>query len=158
MTCRNFRTALEEYFDTRPAVGPSASGGLSRDLSDHVRTCKHCAGEYRDAVRSRILLSSLKDEAQPQADPYFFTRLQARIREQARSFSVWRLPLGVRDVVAVVAVFLIMLGTFIFNFQRLESPNIDEAIAVDVPHVNALHPSDDHQPHSEDVMLSLLQQ
>jgi hypothetical protein len=155
MKCRSFIPALEEYFDTHPDA--TSTQQLSRELASHVGVCAECKASYRQALQSRVLLASLRASRRPDSeDPYFLTRVKARIAaQQARRF--WPFVVAWRDVITAVAIFLITLGTFVYDIHRVETPHADEAIAVDAPHVNTAHPADDHEIASaQDVMVTLL--
>jgi len=155
MKCRQVQLAFEDRLDALPGV---AAEPLGRDIQAHLELCEVCAAEVRRAQQSRMLLSALRREAEPAADPFFFTRLQARLRAQARPVvSFWHLGVGRRDLLVAMLIFLVSLGSFVYDVHRIERPSADEAIALDVPHVNTQHPSDDHRAaDSQDVMLSLL--
>jgi predicted anti-sigma-YlaC factor YlaD len=153
MTCRSFILALEDYFDTHPE-----GARLSRELSQHVAACPACAARYREAAQSRVLMASLRAaRPAPQEDPYFLTRVKALIasQEQVRGWLPFRVVW--RDVLGALAIFLVTLGTFVYDVHRVESPSVDEAIAVNVPHASADHPAQDHLPDGQNVMLTLLQ-
>ncbi|MGH9393816.1 MAG: hypothetical protein ACRD1E_06565, partial [Terriglobales bacterium] len=62
-----------------------------------------------------------------------------------------------RDLVLASALFAATLSSFVYNFRRTERPNADEAMVLDVPHLNPMHPADDHvRPQLADVMLNLM--
>ena len=154
MKCRQVQLDFEGRLD---AVPGSSSEPLGRDLQAHLESCARCAAEVTAAQQSQWLLGALRREGEPPADPYFFTRLQARLRTEARpSITFWHLGVGRRDLLVATLIFLVSLGSFVYDVHRIEQPNADEAIALDVPHVNVQHPADDHRADSQDVMLSLL--
>ncbi|MGH9478435.1 MAG: hypothetical protein ACRD1A_04325 [Terriglobales bacterium] len=126
----------------------------------HLETCRHCQADWERAARSRVLLASLRAEPDASAtepDPWFARRVLARIeRESARPGRLkWKI--AGRELALASMLFAATLGTFIYDFHRVERPNADEAIVLDVPHLNPMHPADSHlQPRMSDVMLNLM--
>lgn len=157
MSCREFLGLLEDYLAQHPG---SAPGAVPIRMGGHAQTCRRCQKRWETAVRSRGLLAGLRSNEEPPSDPYFLGRVRARIREQeARRANAGLRGLHVagRDLVIAAALFATTLGSFVYNFRRTERPNADEAIVLDVPHLNPMHPSDDHvRPKAADVMLSLM--
>ena len=85
----------------------SGMQSVSPETQEHVRTCPACAGELASLQRTMGLL----DEWQvPVPNPYFATRVQARIREEAlsptRDWFAWLR----RPALAAVAAVLIAVG------------------------------------------------
>lgn len=146
---------VEDFLERQPAPGTELPAGLA----EHAAGCRACATQIENALRSHWLLQALQAEAEP-ADDYFGTRLRARLEAlQAARRRGWMRGLSVagRDLALAAALFATMLGSFLYNFQRTERPNADEAMALDVPHLNPMHPSDDHlRPKPVDVMVNLM--
>lgn len=157
MKCSQFIVALEEYLARHPGSPPDS---VPAQWEPHVQACDRCQRRWETAARSRRLLVGLGSVAEPASDPYFLTRVQARIREmQAHQAAAGLRGLHVawRDVIIASALFASTLGSFVYNIRRTERPNADEAIVLDVPHLNPMHPSDDHiRPKAADVMMSLM--
>jgi len=157
MKCRQFIVGVEEYLARHPGT-PSRQVPLQ--LADHAEGCVGCRERWRVAVQSRVLLAGLRPESEPTPVPFFATRVQARIREQQtrQSASNWAgMNVAWKDLIIAGVLFASTLGSFVYNFRRVERPNVDEAIVLDVPHLNPQHPADDHvTPKPADVMLSLM--
>lgn len=158
--CRQFIVALEDYLARHPnsvAEAPPAR------LAEHADHCAKCQERWRVATRSRSLLASLRHPAEPGSeafDAHFLTRLNARVREQERQIAArgfFGLRVAGRDLTLAALLFACTLGSFVYNLQRTERPNADEAMVLDVPHLNPMHPADDHvHPQLADAMLSLM--
>jgi hypothetical protein len=150
--CRSYVLALEEFLDQHPGELPPAPAA---EWARHGETCRACRRHWQVAAASRHLLSGLP--AQPlRPDPYFLTRLQARLAPQPRPW-LGGLRVGWRGLAVAATLFAVTATSFAYDLHRTESPNADEAMVLDVPHVNALHPSDDHlRPSLSDAMLNLM--
>ena len=159
MKCKQFVVALEDYLGRHSGV---LAAELPHALQPHASACRRCQQRWSTAARSRLLLGGLRHppEAEPALDPYFFTRLQARIHAQQHAPSLFGLrgwQIAGRDLVLAAVLFAGTLGSFLYNFHRIETPNADEAMVLDVPHLNPQHPSDDHvRPKLADAMLNLM--
>lgn len=158
MKCKHFIVALEDYLGRHPG---ELLAELPSPLRSHASACARCEHRSRVAFRSRRLLAELRPGDEPCPDPYFFTRLQARIAAQQQHppvrFGLRGWQVAGRDLTLAAILFAGTLGSFLYNFHRIESPNADEAMVLDVPHTNPMHPSDDHQrPQLADAMLSLM--
>src|SRR5262249_45500772 len=80
---------------------------LSPGLREHLQGCASCADELASFQQTMNLL----DEWQtPEPSPYFSSRLQARIREEAAKASVGWFGWMRRPMVATAAVALLALG------------------------------------------------
>ena len=73
MECEKLRQEfMEAVLSDRQSVSP--------EMQEHLRTCAACAGELASLQQTMSLL----DEWQvPEPSPYFTTRLQAQLREEA---------------------------------------------------------------------------
>ena len=150
MRCRQFAIEVEGYLDRHPGPAPAS---VPTQFAGHARECAACAGAWAQAAASRSLLASMADATTPNDIPFMSARVHALIADRERRF----LPVAWREMVVAAALFAVTLGSFVYNIRRTERPNIDEAIALDVPHLNPLHPSDDHlHPGNADVMLILM--
>lgn len=151
MKCAACEVTLEEWME----IGEGQL--LPAELQEHIAGCVRCRSRVQAALRSRVLLRSLRAKEETVDSPYFAARVLAGIRQQARKPGWGGLRVAGRDLVLATALFGAMLGSFIYNFQRTERPNSDEAMALDVPHTNPMHPADDHaRPRPADAMLSLM--
>ena len=74
----------------------------------HLRACGACAGRLREMRQTMALLDEWKA---PEPSPYFDTRLQARLREEAARPRGWMQWFRKPALAAVVAVLLVLGGT-----------------------------------------------
>lgn len=161
MSCGDFNRNLEHYLSDYAGAAARGEAGAWQ-APEHTLRCARCQERWRQAVAVHGLLASLR-EAPGETDPYFFTRVEARIaaagQASQRSWRArWAAQLGAarRDLIVAGAILALTFGSFCFDLQRTESPSIAEAVALDVPHVHWRHPSQDHGPGATDVLLSLL--
>jgi len=107
---------------------PDLAAGLSSappGLNDHLRTCADCTGKLEEFRKTMALL----DEWQvPEPSPYFDTRLQARLREEAaKPQPSWFAWFG-RPAVSVSLAVALVAGVSLFEVQRLyHPPNLNVA-------------------------------
>ncbi|MGH9476985.1 MAG: hypothetical protein ACRD1C_11730 [Terriglobales bacterium] len=147
---------LEEYLTRHPDAGGGLEAGQAPGgLEGHFRACRECRQRWRVTMASRMLLTSLRSPGGLLADPYFYGRVRARIEALAPA-QRW-VEIRWRHLVLASLLFATALGSFVYNIQRTETPNADEAMVLDVPHLNPQHPEDSHlQPRLADVMLNLM--
>ncbi len=154
--CRAFIMGMEEYLAQHAGPEPQ----LPSRLAAHAERCPACRGGWQDALRSRQLLAGLRLEGEPPAQPFFLARVRVRIQEEAERRARSRLlgrPVRWRDVAIAGALFAATLCTFVYDVHRTERPNVDEAMVLDVPHLNPNHPAASHvKPKLADVMLNLM--
>lgn len=156
--CRSFVLQLEEYLARHPDALTAGSGAVPAQLAPHAQRCRSCRQRWRAAAASRTLLSPLRPPGEPATDPLFYGRLRARIAtlEATRWHPGWA-EVRLRHLVLASVLFIAALGSFVYNLHRTETPNADEAMVLDVPHINPQHPADSHaQPRLADVMLNLM--
>lgn len=154
MSCSRFVRGLEEYLDSHPETLQ-----VNGELGAHASRCRRCRSVMDDALRSRLLLVSLRAPQEESTDPYFLTRLHARIEAESaqRPLGFLQRRLAWRDVLAATLLFAVSLGSFVYDVHHTETPNVDEAMVLDVPHVHPQHPLLDHRHTTPtDVLLSLL--
>ena len=155
MKCGDFVLELEEFL----AAHPGAPGTMPAHLKVHAEVCGACTARWRTAARSRLLLMELRPPEPPAADPYFLNRVRARIQAQrGRPFATLAgLRVAWKDLIVAGALCAVTLGAFVYNLRRTERPNADEAIVLDVPHIDPHHPADSHrQPQTADALVSLI--
>jgi predicted anti-sigma-YlaC factor YlaD len=103
MKCNEIRELLPDL-----AAGFTAPG---IDVNDHLRSCADCAETLNEFRKTMALL----DEWQaPEPSPYFDTRLQARLREEAAKQPVSWLAWLRRPVIAVSMAVALVAGTTLF--------------------------------------------
>lgn len=149
--CRRFIREAEDFLATHPGALEATPARLVR----HLGTCPPCMHRWRVMLASHCLLGSLQAEKEPAADPYFYERVRARI--QALQPRYRRAEIRWLHLALAAALFIAALGSFAYNLHRTEMPNADEAMALDVPHLNPQHPADSHlRPRLADAMLNLM--
>ncbi|TAN21804.1 MAG: hypothetical protein EPN33_09070 [Acidobacteria bacterium] len=149
--CRRFIREAEDFLATHPG----AAGGAPVRLAPHLGICRLCTRRWQVMLASHSLLHRLQAEKEPAADPYFYERLRARIQTLQPRYR--RAEIRWLHLALAAALFVAALGSFAYNLQRTEMPNADEAMALDVPHINPQHPADSHvQPRLADAMLNLM--
>lgn len=149
--CRRFIREAEDFLATHPGT----LGCTPARLGPHLGSCRACTHRWRVMLASHCLLSSLQAEKEPAADPYFYERVRARI--QALQPRYRRTEIRWLHLALAAALFVAALGSFAYNLHRTEMPNADEAMALDVPHLNPQHPADSHvRPRLADAMLNLM--
>lgn len=154
MRCSGFIRALEDFLASHPDA-VSVNG----QVAAHAAGCQRCQQRLQWALQSRMVLSTLRTPPAEGVDPYFLTRLQARIESERRRRlgSLLQRPLAWRDLAVATMLLVVSLTSFVYDVHRTETPNVDEAMVLDVPHVNFRHPSLDHRHvTASDVLLSLL--
>lgn len=122
MTCKDICELMPDL-----AFGVSSP---SAETSQHLRSCPECAGKLEEIRKTMRLL----DEWQaPEPSPYFDTRLEARVREQADrpSFRAWLAWIR-RPALALVAAALVAVGAIVINrpTSRVELVNFQPGTAV----------------------------
>lgn len=154
MRCSRFKRGLEDYLANHPD-----SLQVNGALGVHAARCLRCRVLLDDAMRSRLLLSALRIPREETVDPYFLTRLHARIATEStgRSYRFLERHLAWPDVLAATLLFAVSLGSFVYGVHHTEAPNVDEAMVLDVPHIHPQHPLLDHRHTTPtDVLYSLL--
>jgi anti-sigma factor RsiW len=95
----------------------SGTQNASPETQEHLRTCPACAGELASLQQTMSLL----DEWQaPEPNPYFATRLQARVREEALAPKSTWLSWFHRPVLAATAAVLIAVGVGLLELSPFE--------------------------------------
>jgi anti-sigma factor RsiW len=98
----------------------SGMQSVSPETQEHLRTCPACAGELASLQQTMSLL----DEWQvPEANPYFMTRLQARVREEALAPRRGWLAWFHRPVLAASAAVLIAVGVGLLELKPFDAGN-----------------------------------
>src|SRR5215468_4694483 len=111
MNCTEIRELMPDL-----AAGMSEA---SREVDAHLEDCTECAGKLEEIRQTMALL----DEWQaPEPSPYFDTRLQARLREEAtkpqRSWFAWLN----RPVLATSMAVALVVGTIYFGITDWGRP------------------------------------
>lgn len=92
----------------------SGMQSVSPETQEHLRTCGACAGELASLQQTMGLL----DEWQaPEPNPYFMTRLQARVREESLAPRRAWLSWFHRPALAATAAVLIAVGVGLLELK-----------------------------------------
>lgn len=113
MRCKDAQKWILRSLDT------PLPAGLKKELDDHAGGCARCEKARRDYG---AIIGRLKDGREVEPLPYFWTRLESRIREAERQepWTVW-----LRWSRRAIPVSLLLIGFFVGAIAFL-SPAIDE--------------------------------
>ena len=96
----------------------SGMQSVSPETQEHLSTCPACAGELASLQQTMSLL----DEWQaPEPNPYFMTRLQARVREESLAPRQTWLAWFHRPVLAAAAAVLIAVGVGLIELSPFQN-------------------------------------
>lgn len=120
MNCKD----IGEYLiDAAAGVAPEAC------VEAHLRTCTACAERLGEMRRTLALL----DEWQaPEPSPYFDTRLQAKLREEAARPQGWMLWFRKPVLAAAMAALLIIGGALFTTGRYTPAPQATSAAVQDL--------------------------
>ena len=99
---------------------PDLAAGLivaEPEINNHLRSCVDCAGTLSEFQKTMALL----DEWQaPEPSPYFDTRLQARLREEAaiQPSRWWSLAGMRRPALAASLAAIVVIGAGVFRLEQ----------------------------------------
>ena len=97
----------------------SGTQSVAPETQEHLRACPACAGELASLQQTMSLL----DEWQaPEPSPYFMTRLQARVREEALAPKRAWLSWFHRPALAAAAAVLIAVGVGLLELKPFDDP------------------------------------
>ena len=99
---------------------PDLAAGLlvaEPEVNNHVRSCSDCAGTLAEFQKTMALLD---EWVAPEPSPYFDTRLQARLREEAaKQPSSWLSWVGLRrPALAASLVAVVAIGATVFRLEE----------------------------------------
>lgn len=98
MKCNEIQELMPDLAAGRETAKP--------EVSEHLATCKECAGKLNEFRQTMVLLDQWQT---PEPSPYFDTRLQARLREEAgkqtASWWSWMRRPAMAAALALVAAF-----------------------------------------------------
>jgi anti-sigma factor RsiW len=113
MACREYEKRLEELEDL---LDGRLEAGRRASLEAHLAGCGACREEY-EAARAMLPLLRSAIEPAPEASPWFFTRLGARLREARAgrgAVDFWNALEWLSQRVAwTTALVLLVLGSFL---------------------------------------------
>jgi predicted anti-sigma-YlaC factor YlaD len=97
---------------------PDLAAGVTTaepEVNDHLHSCADCAGTLADFRKTMALL----DEWQaPEPSPYFDTRLQARLREEAQKQPSRLLAWARRPALALSLAAIVVVGATVFRLEE----------------------------------------
>jgi predicted anti-sigma-YlaC factor YlaD len=140
---------------------PDLAAGVANaepEVNLHLRSCTGCAGTLEEFRKTMALLDEWQS---PEPSPYFDTRLQARLREEAtkqtHSWFAWMR----RPVIAVSMAVVLVAGTSVFwieqNHQKQQPVVVGSAVS-DLQVLDNDHDMlSDSDPDSADSLLDDLQ-
>ena len=100
---------------------PDLAAGVTTaepEINDHLRSCADCAGTLADFRKTMALL----DEWQaPEPSPYFDTRLQARLREEAQKRPSRWMAWARRPALIASLAAMIIVGATVFRLEEAKS-------------------------------------
>jgi hypothetical protein len=112
MKCEEIRELMMDA-----ALGP---GEADPRMTEHVRSCPACANKLEDMRKTMALL----DEWQaPEPSPYFDTRVQARMREEAAKPTGWFHWLRNPALALSLGLMMMVAGGVTFFTQRPAEPD-----------------------------------
>jgi hypothetical protein len=114
MNCNEIR---ERLLDLAAGVDPGTP-----EIGQHMASCADCAGKIEELRQTMALLDEWKA---PEPSPFFDTRLQARLRQEAAAphaawFNWLRRPALVFSLAAVLVVGSVIAGSRSYLFQTGE--------------------------------------
>jgi len=119
MKCKQAETFLLRSLDNR--LRPSGAS----QLKEHLNDCPHCRKMQAEYL---IIRSSLKGESYPEIRPYFWERLQPKLKEQSE-VDPWtvRKQLGLRAIpLSVMAVALFAITVLLFVPAQQEELDLSQ--------------------------------
>ncbi len=141
---------------------PDVAAGLATaepEVNLHLRSCTQCAGMLEEFRRTMALLDEWQS---PEPSPYFDTRVQARLREEAakqtHSWFAWMR----RPVMAVSMAVVLVAGVSVFwveqNYYSKPQPVVVGSAVSDLQTLDNNHDMlSDSDPDSADSLLDDLQ-
>jgi hypothetical protein len=124
---------------------PDLAAGLTTatpELEKHIQSCGDCATKLNEFRQTMALL----DEWQaPEPSPYFDTRLQARLREEAAKQPTGWLQWIRRPAMAGALALVVVVGITVFQRGTVKGPNGDLTVVpgTAVGDLQALDKNDD---------------
>ena len=100
------------------------------ELEKHIQACGDCATKLNEFRQTMALLNEWQA---PEPSPYFDTRLQARLREEAAKQPVGWLQWIRRPAIAGALALVAVVGITVFQRGTVESPGGDIATVVATP-------------------------
>lgn len=121
MDCKKFEKLILRSFDGR------IKDSEKKELDAHVQDCTLCSTAQEEY---RIILDTLKEKDFPEPKPYFWERLQPKLKEkkEPEPITVWR-QWGIRAI-PVSLILVILFGTAIILFSPQEGMELSQSEAL----------------------------
>jgi hypothetical protein len=118
MDCKKFEKLILRAFDGR------IIDSEKKELDAHVQDCTLCSATQEEY---RIILDTLKEKDFPEPKPYFWERLQSKLKEkkEPEPLTVWR-QWGIRAI-PVSLILVILFGTAIILFSPQEGMELSQS-------------------------------
>lgn len=121
MKCKRAETFISRALDGLLSVEEEEA------LRIHLKDCNACQKRKKEY---RVMIDTLRDQDFPEVKPYFWERLQSRLKDQ-RKYDVWSLwkRWSLRAVpLSIVAVVILALGLLLFLPQPTHELSQTEAL------------------------------
>jgi|WetSurMetagenome_2_1015567.scaffolds.fasta_scaffold235756_1 hypothetical protein len=118
-----------------------------RALNEHLSACASCTREHRILTLPQRIAKALPPV---EVSPYFYSRLRARLRDEAQPVTMWQLVVALshRMVPALALLTLALLGIFAWEQMGSPAPDVYQAydrifMSADRPHRMVIADQDD---------------
>jgi len=122
MSCKEIENSIWEYIEG------SLDKAQADHITSHIKDCAHCASLEKGMRESLQLIEQSK---RTEADPFFYTRLEARMEKDSTKQMPKRIY-AVRYAMAASIAFLAIVGGSFFGSFSAEQLNGDIANQVNV--------------------------
>jgi predicted anti-sigma-YlaC factor YlaD len=140
----SIRNDLERYLEGKGDAVP---------VSQHLASCRECAGDVTAMRAQNKLFRSLKSEEEFEPQAGFYARVMQRIEEKAKD-SIWAVfvysPFGKRLAFASLSVALV-LGSYVVAQEKIDGHLMTDSGVAEQAHYDA--PMDGDQAQQRDAVL-----
>jgi hypothetical protein len=118
MDCKKFEKLILRAFDGR------IKDSERKELDAHIQDCSLCSAAQEEY---RIILDGLKEKDFPKPKPYFWERLQPKLKEkkEPEPLTVWK-QWGIRAI-PVSLILVLVFGTAILLFSPQETMELSQS-------------------------------
>jgi hypothetical protein len=129
MDCKKLEKLILRAFDGR------INDSEKKELDAHVQDCTLCSTTQEEY---RVILDTLKEKDFPEPKPYFWERLQPKLKEkkEPEPLTVWK-QWGIRAI-AVSLILVILFGAAIILFSPQERMELSQSEALLLRNLNPL--------------------
>ena len=113
MKCKKAEHKIQRSFDG--LLPPSEK----KELGDHLAICLSCQNKYEEYS---FIFNTLKDDRQAESRPFFWERLQPRLKEPMKPgpLSIWK-QFGLRAIPLALVFIVFLAATAFFLFPEKET-------------------------------------